>query len=255
MVMKTNFIIENFYHRFNGEKGVIGKSERGKNIYYFAVKKTAFPKIIFTYSIHAREFITAHLGILQLLSFYKNGKIGSAYFVPLLNPDGVEICQTEKPLYKANANGVDLNVNFRARWGLGEKNLTVKGDENYIGKKPFSESESRAIRDFTLLVEPDMSVSYHSKGEEIYYKFHQDKEREKRDFLLAKKVAKVTKYKIKETPNSCGGYKDWCIMNLKIPSLTIEVGSDKLTHPIGLQSLRKIFNKNKKVVNCLMESL
>ncbi len=253
--MKTNCMIENFYNRFSGDKGVLGFSERGKKIYYFAVKKTEYPKIIFTYSIHAREYVTAYLGVLQLLDFYKNGKMGSAYFVPMLNPDGVEICQNGKPLYKANANGVDLNVNFRARWGMGKSNVFVPSEENYVGKKPFSEKESRLIRDFTLFVKPDMTVSYHAKGEEIYYKFHQSDELEKRDFRLAKKVASVTNYKIKDTPDSVGGYKDWCIMNLKIPSLTIEVGNDKLSHPIGLENLKRIFWQNAKVVHCLMESL
>ncbi len=253
--MRTNLVLQNFYNRFSGEKGIIGVSENKLPIYYFSVKKTEYPKIIFTYSIHAREYVTAHLGILQLLDFYKNGRCGHAYFIPMLNPDGVDICQTKNPLYKANKNGVDLNVNFRARWGTGRQNSLKAGSENYIGAYPFSESETRAIRDFTLDIRPDMTVSYHSKGEEIYYKFHQDVYREKRDLALAKKVAKVTKYKIKETPFSAGGYKDWCIQNLFIPSLTIEVGNDNIIHPIELKHLDKIYRQNKRVVSCLMESL
>ncbi len=253
--MKINELVKNFYERFNGDKGIIGKSEKGEPIYYFSVKKTAYPKIIFTYAIHAREYITTYLALMQILDFYKFGKVGQVYFIPLLNPDGVKICQAFKPLYKANARGVDLNVNFDAKWGTGALNATIVGDENYIGCKPFSERETRAIRDFTLDVKPDMTVSYHSKGEEIYYKFHQRLKAELRDCRLAKKVKRLTGYKIKDTPNSAGGYKDWCIEKLKIPALTIEVGSDKLSHPIKKENLKKIYKQNKKVVNCLTENL
>ena len=70
----------------------------------------------------------------------------------MVNIDGVEIAINNKPLYKANANGVDLNVNFDAKWGSGESNLTTINDENYIGKHPFSESETKALRDFTLIL-------------------------------------------------------------------------------------------------------
>ena len=59
-------------------------------------------------------------------------------------------------------------------------------------------------------------------------------------------MAKVTGYAIKSAPNSAGGYKDWCIEKLKIPALTIEVGNDDLTHPIGEEHLVEIYKQNKK---------
>ena len=159
----------------------------------------------------------------------------------------------ESPLYKANGRTVDLNVNFDAHWGTGKSNTISPSSENYIGKSPFSENESRALRDFTLKIKPDFTISYHSKGEEIYYEFFQEKERLKNDFCLAKKIAKTTGYKIVSTPFSAGGYKDWCIEKLKIPSITIEVGGDNLTHPIKKKNLRSIYIKNKNVVEVAIE--
>ena len=50
------------------------------------------------------------------------------------------------------------------------------------------------------------------------------------------------------TPYSAGGYKDWCIENLKIPAITIEVGDDRLSHPIKKQKLRPIYKENKNVL-------
>ena len=247
--------VERFYENFRGEKGVIGKSVFNNPIYYMAIKKTETPKIILTYSIHAREYITALLSLKQIKRFSMSAKFGTAYFVPLINPDGVQIAQKENPLYKANGRGVDLNVNFDARWGTGEKNAFNSGAENYIGKSPFSEPETMAIRDFTLKITPDLTISYHAKGEEIYWEFFQTEDNRLRDEKIAKLVADITGYAIKSTPNSAGGYKDWCVEKLKIPALTIEVGDDKLTHPIGKKYLRGIYKKNKFVAERSAEFL
>ncbi len=244
-----------FYKSFKGERGSIGKSHLNKELYYFNVFKSPYPRVIVQYCIHAREFVTTYLAYLQISDFIKNGKKGSVYFIPCLNPDGVEKVLTEDPLYKANARGVDLNVNFDADWGKGEKNVFSRGAENFVGDFAFSESESSALRDFTCLIKPHGTISYHSKGEEIYYHFKQKGQYLLRDKLIAEKISKVTGYAIKETPNSCGGYKDWCILNLKIPSLTIEVGKDELSHPIEKRHAKNIFEKNKGVIHAFTESL
>lgn len=247
--------LDRFYNNFNGQKGIIGKSVNGLPIYYFKVQKSNYPKLIIQASIHAREYITTYLTLKLIKDFNANGNVGTVYFVPMLNPDGVKICLKENPLYKANARGVDLNVNFDARYGSGEKNVFSKASENYVGEHAFSEPESIAIRDFTLGVLPDATVSYHSKGQEIYYEFFQGAEDLLRDFNLAKRVAKVTGYLIKSTPNSAGGYKDWCIEKLKIPALTIEVGNDDLSHPIGKEHLLEIYKQNKKVIKVVIDYL
>lgn len=243
--------INKTYRRFKGDKGVYGFSTENSPLYYFCVKKTPNPVVLVQYSIHAREHITTHLALKQLKDYLHNGKKGTVYFLPLTNPDGVKIALSENKLFKANARGVDLNVNFDAKWGTGESNKLVKGDSDYIGEYPFSEPETRALRDFTLRVKPNITLSYHSKGEEIYYEFFQDKKRKKRDYKIAKKLAKVTGYAIKPTKNSAGGYKDWCIETLKIPAFTIEVGRDNLSHPIGYKYLDEIYEKNKDVINVL----
>jgi len=42
--------------------------------------------------------------------------------------------------------------------------------------------------------------------------------------------------------------KDFLVQKLHIPSLTIEVGSDELVHPIGEKYLDTIYERNKKNV-------
>lgn len=245
--------LSKFYSEYNGEKFVLGKSTLNKDIYCFKIKKTERPVIIVQYAMHAREYITSYLAIKQIEDFYKKGSNGTVYFIPAINPDGIEICLTIDRLYKANALWVDLNVNFDARWGNGEKNVFFKDRENYVGEKPFSETESRLLRDFTLFIKPDLTLSYHSKGEEIYWEFFQEKERTERDFKFAKAVEICTGYKIKSVKNSAGGYKDWCIDKLKIPALTVEVGNDGLSHPIEKENLPQIYEKNKDVIFALTE--
>ena len=247
--------IEQYYDAYSGEKGTAGYSVENRPIRYFAVEKSSRPVIIVQYSIHAREYITSYLALKQIEDFIDNGKRGKVYFLPAVNPDGISICLSGRKNYKANANGVDLNVNFDAGWGTGSKNVLSRGEENCIGDYPFSEKESRALRDFTLRVMPDATASYHSKGEEIYWEFGQTGENYLRDEKIASRLAAVTGYSAKIIKGSAGGYKDWCIKRLKIPSFTVEVGDDDLMHPIGPEHADEIFFRNKEVLNVLTESL
>lgn len=242
-----------YYNHYRFIKGVLAKTPNGNGIYYFRVRKTDGPVLLVQYSIHAREYITTYLALKQIDDYLMNGERGTVYFIPCMNPDGVNICLKNDPLYKANGREVDLNVNFDAGFGRGRSNTFYKNGENYVGKRPFSETESKALKDFTEKIKPDMTVSYHSKGEEIYYEFNQSEEDKKKHYLLAKSIERATGYKIKSTPYSFGGYKDWCIKKYNIPSFTVEVGDDNLTHPIGKEHIDEIYEKNKKVLKNLIE--
>lgn len=244
--------VYSFYQSYKGEKGYIGVTENKRLIPYLRVG-TGKKVVLFQYAIHAREYITSYLAIEQIKHLLKNPPDASFYFVPMVNVDGVDIVLKGKPNYKANANGVDLNVNFDARWGSGVSNKRVKGESDYIGEYPFSESESRALRDFTYLLRPIATVSYHSKGREIYWYFHQKETH--RDMAIAKALAKVTGYAVKNPQGSAGGYKDWCIEKLHVPSFTIEVGDDYLVHPIEKKHLDKIVKENLEVPMALLNEL
>ena len=111
--------------------GVVGKSLLFREIPFVKIGD-GDKKIIITGAIHAREWITARLVIAQAEYALKNGVKASVWFLPTINPDGVEIAlgRSKPPvwfngnvgLWKANARGVDLNVNFPARWGTGKSN-------------------------------------------------------------------------------------------------------------------------------------
>lgn len=262
-----------FYQAFQGEKRIIGKSLLGRDIY--AVKiGDGLPVGIAQYAIHGREFITAKLAFLHAKTPLKKG---SCWLVPLANPDGALLSdkgldgvadegqrqrllrlndgKTDFSLWKANARGVDLNVNFPAKWGTGVKNTKKAGAENYIGTKPFSEPETLALKRFTKKIKPSYTVSYHTKGEEIYWYFCQTEQAARRDKRLALALSNATGYPLKSAKGSAGGYKDWCIQCLHIPSFTVETGSDLLQHPIREESLEDIVTKNKDALSAIAEAL
>lgn len=222
--------VKKFYNRYGGKKCIIGYSFRGREIFAFHIGSPTGRQFIATYAIHGREWITARLALKHI----KTGlSAGGGWVIPLVNPDGATICEELRPMWKANARGVDLNCNFDAEWGSGRLNVKMRGSENCIGDKPFSEAETIALRDFTLKVRPYVTFSFHTKGEEIYWEFCGGGDKRGANIL-----SEATGYTAKVICGSAGGYKDWCIQKLHIPSYTVECGSDDNVHPI--KKLRKV---------------
>lgn len=226
--------ISKFYLNYKAKKCVVGYSFRGRNIYAFHVGDIYGKQFIAVYAVHAREWITAFLALKHIGKGTKTG----GWIIPLVNPDGAEIAQNGKPLWKANARGVDINCNFDALWGSGRLNTVVRGSENCIGDYPESESETLALVRFTERIKPYVTLSFHTKGGEIYWEFCGGGERKGADIL-----AETTGYTVKKIEGSAGGYKDWCIQKLNIPAYTVECGRDSLSHPINkLKDIRECFN-------------
>lgn len=248
-----------------------GKSVLGKNILATHVGSYDGVQILIQGGIHAREYISTLLMIEQARYLHSTDAVqnGGIYFVFLTNPDGAEIvlngidsvpCDITKQYlalanggfdfsqYKANVNLVDLNTNFDADWGTGSQNVRCPSTEDFIGFYPESEREVISLINFTRRVRPSLTISYHSKGEVIYYGFAGESESNiERDRQIGEQLSLATGYPLIFTENSAGGYKDWCIRTLTIPSYTIEVGDESLAHPIGEENLPEIFEQNKDI--------
>lgn len=264
--------IEIYKNKYNVK--VIGNSFFGRKI--FAVERTissAFPTAIFLCSIHAREHITTDL-VCKMLDdgLFDDIDNFNLSFILMANPDGVELVfnglnsvpkkfkkniekinknSSKFEFWKANGRGVDLNNNFDANFGT-NINSHYPAPSGYVGQFAESEPETRAIVKYTKGVNPFITLSYHSKGEEIYYNFFQDEKRLIRDRKIAEYFARSTGYIIKNPEKiSSGGYKDYSVQRLKIPALTIEVGSDNLNHPIGEKHLGEIYVHHKTIASCL----
>ena len=138
---------------------------------------------------------------------------GGIYVLPLVNPDGVRLvldgvdwfkCSATRTFavgindgstnfsqWKANALGVDLNVNFDALWGEGTQNVFCPSSGNFVGYYPNSERETRLLIDFADAVQPNITLSYHTKGEVIFYGFEVlDNAQLERDRLIAEDISK-----------------------------------------------------------------
>jgi g-D-glutamyl-meso-diaminopimelate peptidase len=222
-----------YFARSGARVSAIGKSECGLPIKCVSVG-SGNTKIIVVGAIHAREFITATLCARQIEYALTHPTFAQIHFIPCANPDGAILygygdgyfgSRAEKirkingsadySLYKANANGVDLNTNFPARWGTGAQNRFTPSSESYIGNAPLDQAESKALADFTEKIKPNGTLSYHAKGQIAYWYFHQKSEA--RDEKIARKVADKLGYKLgKSYTDSAGGYKDFCIEKYQI---------------------------------------
>lgn len=253
---------------------IIGKSYFNRKIY--AVEKIiniSFPTAILVASIHARENITTDL-ICEFLEndLFCNIKNFNLSFILMANPDGTELSVNgiksapkkyrkflmgindgnDFSLWKANGRGVDLNNNFDANFGTNTSKVSASSS-GYVGAFPESEKETKAIADYIRSINPFFCVSYHTKGEEIYFNFFQENDELVRDEIIAKKYAESTGYLIKNVEDvSSGGLKDYLVKSLKIPAITIEVGSDLYQHPIKRDKLPDIFLRNKNIANDLI---
>ena len=239
------------------ETGSIGRSVGGKHILYFHLGPKEGGQLIVQGGIHAREWITSLLVTAQVDFLMKEKFPLGVYFLPMTNPDGVTLAQRgareeaerkrlvkinggeDFSLWKANLRGVDLNCNFDARWGKGKGNRRKPAPSSYIGESPTSEPETKALVAFTKRVNPLMTVSYHALGREVYYEFFQKGEALERDRALGGSVAEFLGYNLVHGDlGSAGGYKDWCVSALGIPSLTIEIVGEEHAHPLDESDLK-----------------
>lgn len=255
----------------------IGNSELGRDLTLLKVgDPNAEKHVIIHAAIHAREHMTTWMVMAMVDYWLSQGMAGCEdtcfHIIPMLNPDGVHLVQTatftqlqleiykrdkskgntndSKEVYastwKANGLGVDLNRNFDASW----KETYSRKDpssERYKGTEPFCAAEAAALRDYTLALMPDATISYHSTGSVIYWQYGSKKGVKAASQSLGQAVLGVSGYPlIGQSGLDAGGYKDWCMEALEIPSLTIEIGCGFC--PLPLREIYSIFIRNIRVL-------
>ena len=168
----------------------IGKTWEERDIVAITITKDVSkhkekPALFYTGTIHAREWI----GIELSLAFAKyivehidydpllNAILDETtlYMVPCANPDGFEYSRNHFSFWRKNRRknpdgsyGVDLNRNFSVGFAP-NKNYT---SNVYSGPEPFSEPETRALRDFFLAHENiTIALDYHSQGN-VFFPAH-----------------------------------------------------------------------------------
>ncbi|MDX1477181.1 MAG: M14 family zinc carboxypeptidase [Saprospiraceae bacterium] len=155
------------------------------------------PEILYTGLHHARE----PMSMMQMIYFMwylleqydQDPEIKylinntELYFVPCVNPDGYLYNQQVAPegggmwrknmrdnndngVFEEEEDGVDLNRNYAFQWGLDEEGSSAHpGSIVYRGPEPFSEPESRALRDFVAGHDFLLALNYHSFGNFLIY--------------------------------------------------------------------------------------
>ncbi len=180
----------------------------------------------------------------------------SLLFVPMLNPDGVDLAinglasggilaerqlrmnggSTDFSHWQANARGVDLNHNysygFREYKEIERKlGLTGGAPTRYSGESSESEPESAAIANLIRTVIPHAIYTFHTQGEEIYCggMTHE------KAMAMARTLSALSGYRLgrAEGPAAYGGLTDYAVEEFSIPSFTIECGKGKNPLPIS----------------------
>lgn len=155
------------------------------------------PALLYTGTVHAREWIGHELGIefidYILRNYDNNPKIlevlnqNTLYLVPCLNPDGFEYSRKHFSFWRKNRRnngdgtyGVDLNRNFE----VGYRKSTNTSSNVYGGPHPFSEPETQAIKNFVdSHSNITIALDYHSQGNVFFpaHKFNHESEIEGTD--------------------------------------------------------------------------
>lgn len=288
--LKNDLLFLNYEYNFF-KINYIGKSTLGEKIIYIKLGNGE-KKLFINASHHANEWMTSLIIMMfieKYLKLYKNKENykgrnieslwnrTSIYIVPMVNPDGVNLCLKDKKIlnnnlykniwgkyinnledWKANIRGVDINLNYPAGWEQAVKNKEKKGiispgPRDWPGPNATSEIETQNIINFTKLFNFDMTISLHSQGQEIYWSYLNKKI--KRAYEIGKKMERVSGYILTE-PNyysSFAGYKDWFIDKYNKPGYTIEIGKGEEKKSLPLKEAEKIYEEIEEILLIAIE--
>lgn len=263
--------------------GEAGKSHMGRPLWTMTMGEGQ-NRVMYNAAHHANEWITTPILLRfaeQLAAAYAGG--GSVFgtpaaeilsystlcLVPAVNPDGIDLVTgdivageyydharaiaADYPQFsfpdgwKANIQGVDLNLQYPAQWEQARENKFAQGirspaPADYVGSAPLVAPESRAMYDFTLAFNPALILAYHTQGEVVYWRFADYEPTGSRQ--IAELFADVSGYAVEDTPFASGfaGYKDWFIQDYDRPGYTIEAGLG--INPLPISDFPAIYEKN-----------
>lgn len=212
------------------------------------------PKLFIVAEHHARELITPETALYFIDDLLRNYGDDATitwlldsreiWVMPMANPDGYTKAaqaenwrknthETDTCLRGAppNSYGVDLNRNYGHEWGNDDGSSNDPCNLTYRGDAPFSEPETRALRDLIQAENFDLLISLHSWGDEVLfpwaYTWRPAPDAERLNALATRMVA-LNGYTAKQASGTgylaSGDTADWSYGELGIPSFTFEIG-------------------------------
>jgi len=271
----------------------IGQTVLGKNIYCIKLGRGS-KRIMYNAAHHANEWITTPLVLKYMESYAEAVLAGNSvydidartlyfdtelYVVPMVDADGVDLVNgvlegapyekaeeiadgfPDIPFpsgWKANASGVDLNLNYPAQWERAKEIKYALGfnrpaPRDYVGTAPLTAPESIAMARLTLENDFLLTISYHTQGNVIYWKF--DDYEPPRSLEIGQAFSAASGYPLELTPSASGaaGYKDWFIQEYNRPGYTVEVGLGQ--SPVPLSQFDEIYKNNIGIMTLGMQML
>ena len=249
-----------------------GRKQVGYNASHHANEWITTPVLLKFLERYAAAYVTGgSVGGTPARTLYNTTTL---YLVPLVNPDGVDLVTGAlKPGdsyyeqarafaafypaipfpsgWKANISGVDLNLGYPAEWERARsikfsQGYTRPGPRDYVGTAPLAEPENRAMARFTRAHDFRLTLSYHTQGRVIFWKFLDYEPEGSRQ--IAEAFSEVSGYLVEETPYSSGfaGYKDWFIQSYNLPGYTIEAGLGE--NPLPISQFPDIYRENEGIL-------
>lgn len=261
----------------------VGRSVLGREIHGLLLGGGR-QRVLYAAAFHGQEWMTAWIA-LRLCediseALQRDGRLDgldirqalsgrSLLFVPLVNPDGVDIaihgsraagCREEEVrrlggdtpgLWQANARGVDINHNFNAGWVpmqemMKKKGLTGPAPRQWCGPAPESEPETAAMVGLCARHRFRHVLALHSQGEEIYWRYGDHTPEQAR--MMADILGDASGYRVADPEGmaSHGGFKDWFIDATGRPGFTIELGLGR--NPLPVEEFEGIYRKAREML-------
>ena len=231
-----------------------GKKSGVKNLFALELsnKDEDFKKSVIIHSlIHPRELITVFT-IMKITDFIlEKASEGRGYWhellskvriivIPVVNPDGygmvmkgwnwrknVHVYKRISLLKSPNSYGVNINQNFNVNFAKIHKISSLE----WGGPYPFSEPETRYLRDYLKDKKLALSIALHSYGKYIAFPWWGKLKKHIKDYKKHLKIGKAALkyfkgYRLQEgCPYAVtGNYGDWVYKKFGAITFTVEIG-------------------------------
>jgi carboxypeptidase T len=251
----------------------LGKTYEGRDLWLVKLsddveKNESEPGVLFMGAHHGNEkpgYEVCLFFIRYMVEHYENDSVPEVrhainmtqiFVIPMVNPDGVE-ADTRKNCAPNHgpfgysktitSYGVNLNRNYGDPWFLayllpvqyGLPFILPDSSFNYRGPYPFSENETKAVKNFAQTHNISISISYHTYGEFIVYPWmHTSKPTPDEPLFISvgENISKInnyeldrgTTYLIPRYGGTLGSSENWLYRERGVLAYTIELCKERV---------------------------